>query len=388
MQHFTADFIFDGFRFLPKGTVISINEFGKIVDVNSSSVKSDVKHISGLLMPGMINAHCHLELSYLKGEIPKHIGLVNFLIGINTLYKKVFSNELISQKIIEAEHEMFQNGIVAVGDISNTLNSLETKKNKKLQYHTFVECFGLLDADAEKRFQNAFNLKNQFTEFHVSSVVLHAPYSVSETLIQLVNNHSDGLLSSIHNQESEEENALFKTGVSEIQKLYDSISTSIIPPSVTGNSSLESYLPKLTKIEKLILVHNTFTNKEDFEITTKTNKNIFWCLCPNANQYIENALPQIDLLLDSNCKIILGTDSLASNDALNLISEIDTIHSHFPAIKLETMLKWATWNGAEALEMLNELGSFEVGKTPGLVNIENFNSTKKLPQKPLIKRLV
>lgn len=96
----------------------------------------------------------------------------------------------------------------------------------------------------------------------------------------------------------------------------------------------------------------------------------FFCLCINANQYIENALPPIEMLRKNNCTIVLGTDSLASNWSLNILDEIKTIKQNFPAIALEEMLQWATINGAKALQMENDLGSFEKGKKPGVVLID------------------
>jgi cytosine/adenosine deaminase-related metal-dependent hydrolase len=129
----------------------------------------------------------------------------------------------------------------------------------------------------------------------------------------------------------------------------------------------------LSQINKLILVHNTVTTKEDIEFAQQTNKELYWCLCPLANLYIENTLPDVNLLYASNCKLVVGTDSLASNDHLSIWDELSVLHAHFPTIPLEEKLRWATSNGAEALGMNSTLGSLENGKQPGIVFIENFN---------------
>jgi imidazolonepropionase-like amidohydrolase len=83
--------------------------------------------------------------------------------------------------------------------------------------------------------------------------------------------------------------------------------------------------------------------------------------------YIENALPPIEMLRKNNCKIVLGTDSLASNWSLNILDEIKTIRKNFPEIPLAETLQWGTSNGAKALQMDDVLGSFERGKRPGVV---------------------
>jgi cytosine/adenosine deaminase-related metal-dependent hydrolase len=99
--------------------------------------------------------------------------------------------------------------------------------------------------------------------------------------------------------------------------------------------------------------------------------NTFWCLCPNANQYIEQTMPPIELLRTGGANIIIGTDSYASNWSLNILDELKTIQKYNAQIPLVEMLGWATINGARALQMDKHLGSFEVAKKPGVVIIEN-----------------
>ena len=368
--------MFDGYRFLPKGNVIVVDYEGKILDVLEDK-KGDVLHLPGLLMPGMINSHCHLELSHMKGMIEEHTGLVNFLLSV--LRGRVHhSKEMIMQTIASAEREMIKNGIVAVGDISNTTQTLNQKQQRNLQYHTFIECFGLLDSNATERFAASYKVFEEFDNDHAASIVLHAPYSISDSLIECINKVSTGKLTTIHNQESNEENILFKNGQGDFLKLFDAILKDHSFFSASGKTSLQTWLPKLTNQEKIILVHNTFSSKEDIAFAEASGKELYWCLCPNANLYIENTLPDIGLMMDTGCHIVLGTDSLASNHQLNILDEILTIQKYHPSIPLEEKLRWATSNGAKALAM-NSVGSFEVGKKPGLVQVENVVSMNELP---------
>ena len=98
---------------------------------------------------------------------------------------------------------------------------------------------------------------------------------------------------------------------------------------------------------------------------------MYFCLCPNANVYISNKLPDINLFVRNQCNIVLGTDSLASNDQLSILEEINTLQKAYPDLSLSEMLKWATSNGAKALKIDDKYGSFEKGKTPGVVLIQN-----------------
>ncbi|MEJ7674530.1 MAG: amidohydrolase family protein [Chitinophagaceae bacterium] len=120
--------------------------------------------------------------------------------------------------------------------------------------------------------------------------------------------------------------------------------------------------------DKIILVHNTFTKQSDIDFIKQEQENFektYFCLCINANKYIEDWLPPVELFLKNDCNIVLGTDSLASNSSLNLLDEMKTIQNIVPDITLEVMLQWATINGAKVLEMDKKLGSFEKGKKPG-----------------------
>jgi len=379
MQFYSADFIFDGHSFLPEGSLLVMSDDGVVEAILHNETNDSVQHLQGLLMPGMINAHCHLELSHLKGFIPAHTGLVDFLLSVNT-GRHTCSPAQIDEAIVLAEQQMIQNGIVAVGDISNTNDTLRQKQQQRLQYHTFVECVGLLDANAQQRFDNSLNLCREFEKLHPASVVLHAPYSVSDTLIRLVNEVSDNKRTTIHNQECDDENELFLSGNGNFLKLFNAILQDDTFFHASGKNSLQTYLPKFDQQKKLILVHNTVSTEEDIRLAHSLKKELYWCLCPNANRYIENKLPDIPMMMKNDCTMVLGTDSLASNHELSILAEIQTIQHYFPLISLEEMLRWATFNGANALGMQHTLGSFEKGKKPGLVQVENVVSRDRLSE--------
>ncbi|GBL36302.1 adenosine deaminase [Filimonas sp.] len=292
--------------------MIAITDHGIIEDVLQNEPIDNVQHLQGLLMPGLINTHCHLELSHLKGMIPEHTGLVDFLLSVNA-GRHNFSQEQIDGAIVQGEEEMIRNGIVAVGDISNSDHTLFQKKQQHLRYHTFVECFGLLDSHAQQRFEHSLNLCSEFVN---ASVVLHAPYSISDTLIRLVDEVSVDKITTIHNQECEDENELFLTGKGNFIKLFNAILKDNSFFRASGKSSLQTYLPKLIQQEKLILVHNTVSSAEDIRFAHSMHKELYWCLCPNANLYIENKLPDIPMMMENGCQLVLGTDSLASNHQL------------------------------------------------------------------------
>ena len=382
-QKFRGDYLFTGTTLLDNKHVLVTNEQGVVKDIAPIAEAGEgIQTFEGILSPGFINCHCHLELSHMKGLIPEHTGLVPFILSI--LKQRHATEDEIFAAIQQADEAMFQEGIVAVGDISNNALSFAQKQNSKLQYHNFIEVSGFSPAIAQPRFEVALEVYNTFkTHFpNHTSLVPHAPYSVSTNLFGLIDALDSNTLSSIHNQETPDENEFFFTGDGSFNLLYETIGVDIkqfFQPS--GKTSLQTILPLISKPKKLLLVHDTFTSQGDIDLLKATPSSVqqaIFCLCVNANLYIENKLPPIDLFLQNNCEIVLGTDSLASNHQLSISSEILTITQNFPHIPLQTILQWATSNGANALGMDNQLGSFIFGKKPGIVNITNLNKQGNL----------
>ncbi len=386
MLKFKADRIFTGSNFVDNAVLIT-DEAGVIEEITTNAdVRDDVQTYRGTLSPGFVNCHCHLELSYLKGMIPERTGLVDFVISV--MSKRNYPGNQIQDAIAEAEKEMLENGIVGVGDICNDASTLNQKLLNNLSYYNFIEVSGFVPAFAQKRFEHGQNILSQFQQLNgqQSNLVPHAPYSTSGELIKLINNQAYGKVLSIHNQETLQEETFFMTGVSEFRKLFDFFKIDISFYEPPGINSLYATLPMLQAPGNLLLVHNTFTSPEDIFLVQQQSENnaqdVFFCICINANKYIEDTAPPLELLRKNNCNLVLGTDSLASNHSLSIWDEIKSIHKHFPQIDLEEMLTWATWNGAKALQMDETLGSFEKGKKPGVILIPDWNKDEK------VKRLI
>jgi cytosine/adenosine deaminase-related metal-dependent hydrolase len=279
---------------------------------------------------------------------------------------------VIEEAIEKAESEMYANGIVAVGDISNTLDTLTQKAKHNLAYYTFVELYDLDPTRAQDKLNAGIEIQKTFEQNCIrASLVPHAPYSVTNNLWKLLSEHFGSHTISMHNQETPDENDFFKTKTGSFLGMYERTKVSLDFFEATGLSSLQSVLPIFKNANTSILVHNSFTSANDISAVKKQMYNTFWCLCPNANQYIEQTMPPIDLLRTGGANIIVGTDSYASNWSLNILDELKTIQEHHPQIPLAEMLGWATINGAHALQMGKHLGSFEIGKKPGVVVIEN-----------------
>jgi len=127
------------------------------------------------------------------------------------------------------------------------------------------------------------------------------------------------------------------------------------------------------------LVHNVCTSREDLACLEGRAAPVYFCLCPGANLYISQTLPDIPMLAQSGVPLVIGTDSLASNHQLSILEEIRHIRLHFSELPLENILSWATLNGAKALQADAILGSFEKGKKPGIISLgETLSRVKPL----------
>lgn len=387
MRKLSADYIFPINTPPLKNGVVTIDEEGTVLELSSTGKDhADTEVFEGIICPGFINTHCHLELSHMRNQLQQGTGMASFIRGI--LSKRSFaSSNQINQAIVDAEMEMLRNGIVAIADISNTNDTFSQKKLGNLYYHTFVEVFNPNPSKALEMFENGLALEKEIKKSNQSkstvSIVPHAPYTMSEGLLKLINEHALKNKSSIsiHNQESKGEDELFISLSGPLIDLFKELGFDTGFFRQTGVNALYSTLPHLTQASKILLVHNTFTSKEDIIWTAKLLKNsdckteIYWCTCPNANLYIENKLPDYANFIDTNSKVTIGTDSLASNWSLSVLDELKTIAKHYPSVSLHTLLTWATKNGADFLD-LQKLGTIEQGKKPGLNLLKNIEGLK------------
>lgn len=355
--------------------------------VDETAAGDDVQHVNGILTPGLINCHCHLELSHMTGRIPQGTGLPAFLLHV--MQERTHDIEEINQAMALADDQMYQQGIVAVGDICNTTHSIPVKLKSRIRYYNFIETMGVISEKADARFEQSRSVWEKFAasganNFIGNSIVPHAPYSVSPALFERISSFEKNKVVSIHSQESAAEKEFLSNGTGAFLDFFTK--AGLTPADMLdaiGKNGDKSSLHALSTFQSTqnILVHNVVTDNSDIDFALQqfAAHSPFWCLCPQANLYISRQLPDVTLLFNRNLQLVFGTDSLASNTQLSLISEINSIRSHFPHIPDAALLAWATINGAKALQIDAQLGSFEPGKTPGLTRIsELWNETARL----------
>jgi cytosine/adenosine deaminase-related metal-dependent hydrolase len=374
-RFFTADQIHDGERFLAPGTVLELDESGRILCLHAPGAVTHAAHFEGLLCPGFVNAHCHLELSHMLGVIPEGTGLIPFLQSVMRGRGNVSPEEKAAARQ-EAYNQMAAAGVVAVGDIANTTDTLDLRSQAAMHMHTFVECMGFVEATAQARLDFSMQV---YAAFHkqergavqlAESVVPHAPYSVSGALFRLINAALPGSLISIHNQETPDEDAYYRDKSGSVRELLGGLGIDDAYFQAPGCSSLRAYLPHFDDSHPMLLVHNTCTTAEDIRFAQQRGQEPYWCLCPGANLYIEQRIPDLETLTSLTDRICIGTDSLASNHKLSVLRELRLIEERYPEIGEERLLRWACSGGADALQLHEVCGRFRPGLSPGVLHLQ------------------
>lgn len=392
MNAITADWVLTPDD-IETGKVILYEDSGKIVKVvpEEEVDTANLRRVEGILCPGFVNAHCHLELSHLKGRIPKGTGMVGFIQHLQSIRQEA-SEAAQQEAMIEAARSMWDSGIVAVGDICNGPESLAAKEVvSEIHWHNFIEVFGLRSEAAESTLERARKLRAQFGEER-STITLHAPYSISTALKKQVYEEAltqSGPLS-VHLMESKEEMELFEHQSGPFLDFFKAIGVTY--PHGTYTHPLDFLADGLptAALSSMIWVHNTEMKKRDITKAQGFSGNNFWyCLCPRANAYIHGTAPDLKEWKNSVPGIVcLGTDSLAGNDSLDLLEEIRLIQELEPAVPLGLALAWASTCGAIALGIHKRYGSFAPGKKPGILQVSPVSKELKLTPESSVKRII
>lgn len=391
MKYFSSQYVITNSGPPLKRAVITAEDDGTIINIEDTngflSERQSVEFHNGIIIPGFVNCHCHLELSNLKGLITESSGLADFIKQVrNTREEK---NDIILSSIESADSAMYNEGIVLCADVCNTLNTFGIKNKSRISYLNLLEVFGIDPEKAVKRMDELAKLAHSAREMDLSFfMVPHSAYSISQSLFRLLKAKStENKVTSVHFMESLGEKIFLENHSGPFMTSYEQ--SGLLPPRLeTVKNHVEMVMNYITASGNLILVHNTFTDRDTIKMVMR-RKNLFWCLCPNSNKYIEKTVPPLDTLIDEGCEIVIGTDSLASNNKLSILDELKTLQLSFPNVPIEEFVKWATLNGAKALDSENRFGRIEPGKKPGLLLLQNVDLQKmKLLPETFVTRLI
>jgi len=366
MKLFSAQYVYTNLGPPLLRPVIATEDDGTIISVTDTrgnlTETAGLSFYNGIITPGFINCHCHLELSHFKNLVEPAKGLPGFIGSIRKLRETVLGEPAAAAKRYHSSMEA--EGIVACADICNGTDSFSAKENSSIEYLNLIEVFGINPDNAMQRFNEAAQVAESAEALSLRyNIVPHSAYAMSLRLLELIRNYKKGTpVTSVHFMESEAEAQLLAGSGGPLLESYKDFGIDISTLNVPL-SHADAVINHITPHGALILVHNTFADRSTVDAVNKRG-DTFWCLCPGSNMHISEKLPPVLMLREAQCTIVVGTDSLASNTRLSILSELITLQEAFPGLPLGELITWGTINGAKALGISDRMGSIEPGKRP------------------------
>ena len=366
---------------------------GTIIRTGVCEDPSSEEILQGALVPGFVNAHCHVELSHLHGKFYMGSGMAGFIDQINAL--RDWAGREVKQELVQKwMDKMWNDGVSAMADISNDDSSFDIKASHDMYTRTFLEVFGSEPEMCEGVMADVTALDALAQEKGIDAAPTpHSCYTMSPALLGA--SAAAGLAKgyiSYHSQESQEEEDLLLTGTG---AMYENrVRNGMSTPPVTGESSLKYFIDRLSAVvpapydQHILLVHNVCLQQDDIDAAKKVMNNVYWAICPLSNIFIHNALPPVGLMRKNALDIAIGTDSLSSNDDLSMIKEIACIHENFPEVPMNEIFTWASLNGARFLSKDDVLGTIAPGKKPGIVLVDGLDADGNVTSDSKSVRLV
>ena len=393
IRRIAASYVYatDAFEPIRNGFVEYDEADGTIIRTGVCNEGEEV--IEGALVPGFVNGHCHVELSHLHKKFVKGTGMAGFIDQINAL-RDWAGREKKQELVKEWMDRMWERGVSAMADISNDDSSFDVKASHPMYTRTFLEVFGSEPEMCEGVMNEVTELNSMADAAGIDAAPTpHSCYTMSPQLLSA--SAAAGLEKgwlSYHSQESQEEEDLLLTGTG---AMYENRKRSgMSTPPVTGESSLKYFISRLAEAkpapydEHILLVHNVCLQQGDIDAAKEVMKNVYWAICPLSNIFIHNALPPVDLMRANNLDIVVGTDSLSSNDDLDVVKELACIHENFPEVPMAEIFRWASLNGARFLAKDDVLGSIAEGKRPGIVLVKNIDAYGNVTKESVSERII
>jgi cytosine/adenosine deaminase-related metal-dependent hydrolase len=348
---------------------------GGVVEVDRDAIVSAGEYNGGAvedlgnvaILPGLVNAHTHLELSWMRGQIAPGTSMPAWAASLMALRRTV-SHEP-PEPIVAAIAEARGSGTSLVGDVTNTFATCEPLRESAMSAALFRELLGFSTPDPDAAVASALQQIAALTPvpWLRPSLVPHAPYSVSPGLLRAIARASARMPLSIHLGESPQEIEFLRSGTGEWRALLEKLGVwnpAWTPPSCGP----VEYLDRQGLLnDRLIAVHGVqFT---DAELSRLAAARATVVACPRSNRWTGAGVPPIERFYASGARVAIGTDSLASVEDLNLFHEMAEVRRLAPSVPARRILESATRAGAEALGFGGELGSIEPGKRSALIAV-------------------
>jgi len=319
------------------------------------------------ILPGLVNAHTHLELSWMRGQVPPGPSMPAWASALIARRRAVTPEpvEPIADAIVEAR----RSGTCLVGDVTNTLATYDPLLDSVLSAAVFQELIGFSAADPDAVVRAAAGRIAELTpvSWLRPSIVPHAPYSVSPALMKAIAGATRGMPLSVHLGESSQELQFLRDGTGEWRSLLEAVGA-WNDAWIAPNCGPVEYIDRLGLVdEHLLAVHGVHFTDADLARLAGARATVV--ACPRSNRWTGAGTPPVERFYASGVSVAIGTDSLASVEDLNLFAEMAEVRRLAPSVPAGRILESATLAGARALGFASELGSIEPGKRAQLLAV-------------------
>jgi cytosine/adenosine deaminase-related metal-dependent hydrolase len=362
---------------------------GRILDVGDSAALRGrfpglrFEQHAAVLMPGLVNAHTHLELSALRGAVPGGKGFVAWLDGLMRM-RAERKPEQDSEAIEAAVSELLGFGVAAVGEVCNHLNSVEMLAAVPIAGCVFHEIYGMRREVAEVTLGLADRERAAYPDFPARlhyAVAPHTPYSLHPEILREIVRRAcaGGARTSLHLAEHAAERSFLETGGGPFAGWLTTRSASAAdwPAPICDSVRYAARLGLLGP--NTIVVHLADARPDEIAIVAAAGSPVV--LCPRSNLHIELKLPPLLDVLAAGLRPGLGSDSLASNASLDPLAEARALRKRFPTVPAATLLAMASAWGADALGLADRVGRLEKGLAPGVLAFEHGMTSVSDPAK-------
>jgi cytosine/adenosine deaminase-related metal-dependent hydrolase len=349
-----------------RGVVLAV---GPASELRARFPQASWRDERAILMPGLVNAHTHLELSALRGQTRSGGGFGPWVTSMMERREQLHPEQDF-EAIDAAVSELLRAGTVAVGEVTNTLAALDALSTAPLLGRVFHEIFGMRreTADVMRGFAQKARAErgNMPTNFNYA-LAPHTLYSLHPDAAKeiVAEARGLGLITTLHLSEHAAERAYLRDGSGPFAEFLRARNVSAADWMSPGMSPVE-YAAELGVLAQDVLsVHLADATRDDLVKVASAHAPVV--LCPRSNLFIELKLPPLYEMLALGIEPALGTDSLASNTSLDVLAEASALKDRFPQVEPLKLIAMATWYGARALRLEHRVGALAEGLSPGLI---------------------
>src|SRR6266576_463277 len=344
------------------GRITNVGKFSDISTTNSGEQIVDLGEQA--LLPGLINAHCHLDYTCLRGKIPPPKSFTEWIQAINA-EKANLSPENYIGSINDGFAEATRFGTTTIANLT-AFPELVSRIQAPIRAWWFAELIDVRDPSRANEIVDAAVETLKSAEHW--GLAPHAPFTASANLYRRCEEVArlENALLTTHLAESREEMSMFRDASGPLYDFLKEIGRNMADcgrktPLSQLTEILRDVSTPLDMTESWMLVHLNELAKNDFDLFARSRNQFSIAHCPRSHAYFGHSPFEFETLRELGFNVCLGTDSLASNDDLSLFAEMRAFQKEFPKVPAEKILEMVTVNPARALRRENELGKIEPG---------------------------